>query len=152
MKHYKTNIKAFLLVANNTDFKKVKITSSKDVAEYARNFYHEDIGVYESVFMIFLNRANNTIGYAKISQGGISVSVIDVRIIAKYALDSLASSVILVHNHPSGSLIASKADKDITLKVGQTLNLCDIQLLDHVIIVPESKSYVSFADEGYHLK
>ena len=73
--------------------------------------------IYESVFILLLNRHNNTIGYAKISQGGVTGTVIDVKIIAKYIIDSLASGLILAHNHPSGNTRASSEDINITNKV-----------------------------------
>lgn len=93
-----------------------------------------------------MNRSNNTIGYAKISQGGVAGTVVDVKIIAKYAIDTLASSVILAHNHPSGNTQPSRADKDITQKIKDSLKLFDISVLDHIILTEDE--YFSFADEG----
>lgn len=69
------------------------------------------------MFIILVNRRMNTIGYAKISQGGISGSVVDIRIICKYAIESLCSGVILVHNHPSGILRPSKQDEEVALNL-----------------------------------
>lgn len=146
MKTYKTNIKKFKIIGQTTDFPKNKIENSNDCYEVIRKFYHEDIEVYESFFILLLNRANNTIGYAKISQGGIVGTVIDTKLIAKYCIDSLASSVILAHNHPSGNLGVSSADKEITIKIKNTLAIFDCKVLDHLIIT-ENK-YTSFADEG----
>ena len=156
MKTYKSKIKEFSLVKNKTDFNKVKITGSMTAAKYSRNFYQTDIGIYESFFMMMLNNQNNTIGYVKISQGGISGTLVDVRILAKYAIESLCSAVILVHNHPSGSLKPSNADRDITKKIKDTLNLFDVRVLDHIIIIEKEdnvqeedlKTYFSFADNG----
>ena len=143
---YKSNISRVNLVREKTDYKKVKITCSTDCEKYARQFYHEDIDIYESVFLILLNRANNTVGYAKISQGGVAGTVIDVKIICKYALDTLCSSVILVHNHPSGNTKASSQDLTITSKTKKALALIDVSLLDHIIITEEA--YTSMADDG----
>ncbi len=95
--------------------------------------------------MILLNNANNTIGYVKISQGGIAGTLADVRIIAKYAINSLATSVILVHNHPSGTLKPSQSDKYITKKIKRTLNIFDCKVLDHIILT--ETDYYSFADD-----
>ena len=95
---------------------------------------------------MLLNRANKTIGYAKISQGGVSGTVVDVKLIAKYAVESLASGVILAHNHPSGNLTPSHQDIALTRKVKEALTLLDSQLLDHVIL--SADGYKSFADEG----
>ena len=93
-----------------------------------------------------LNQANKTIGYAKISQGGIAGTVVDVRIIAKYAVESLAVSVILAHNHPSGNLKPSEADLIITKKIKEGLKILDIKVFDHIIL--SADNYYSFEDEG----
>lgn len=85
-------------------------------------------------------------GYAKISQGGLSNTIIDIRLIAKYAIDVLAASVILVHNHPSGSVLPSSCDNELTRRVAQGLKLLNIKLLDHIIISEDN--YYSFSDEG----
>ena len=81
-----------------------------------------------------------------ISQGGLSGTIIDVRIILKMALEKLACSIILCHNHPSGNLIPSQADKDITNKIKEAGKFMDIPVLDHLII--GNDAYFSFADEG----
>jgi DNA repair protein RadC len=93
-----------------------------------------------------LNRANETIGYAKISQGGITGTYVDKKIIAKYIIDSLASGVILAHNHPSGTLQPSEPDKRITKDIQQICSLLDTSILDHVILTAEG--HYSFADDG----
>lgn len=139
-------LKQYTLKAEKTDFEKVLITSSKSAAEYIRQFYLGDIEIYESFFILLLNRANKTIGYAKISQGGITGTVVDKKIIAKYVIDSLASGVIIAHNHPSGQLVPSDADKRITKDIKEVCYLIDTQLLDHVILT--SEGYLSFSDEG----
>jgi len=101
---------------------------------------------YEEFWILLLSRANKTINQLKISQGGTSGTVIDIKIILKHALDQRASGLILVHNHPSGNLSPSDADKNITQKLKAAAGFMDIQVLDHVIIA--EKSYFSFADEG----
>ena len=145
MKTYKSNLNGIRLVKEESEFKRAKITSSKDAAKYARNFFQEDIEIYESFFMILLNRANNTDAYVKISQGGIAGTVVDLKLIAKYAIDCLASGVIVCHNHPSGTLFPSEQDKLITEKIKKALNLLDIKLLDHIILTKDG--HFSFADE-----
>ena len=127
-------------------FNKVKITSSSDSADYIRRFYGSDIGLYESSFILLLDISNHTIGYAKISQGGVTGTVVDVRIIAKYAVESLCSRVILAHNHPSGNLTPSEADNQITKRAVEALRLFDIVVLDHIILT--ENSFYSFADAG----
>ena len=93
-----------------------------------------------------LNRANETIGYAKISQGGICGTIVDVKLVAKFVVDSLASGIIIAHNHPSGNLQPSQADIQITNKIQAIVKLLDSILLDHIILTKES--YYSFSDEG----
>jgi DNA repair protein RadC len=139
-------MKLFEIKKIQTEFPSVKINSSRDAADFIRQFYGDDIEVFESFFVLLLNRANKTIGYAKISQGGISSTVVDVKILCKYVIDSLASTVVLAHNHPSGELRPSEADKQITQRVKQALTIMDSQVIDHVILTKDS--YFSFADEG----
>jgi DNA repair protein RadC len=132
------------------NFPQVQIKSSADAYGIISQFYGDDIDVYESFFILLLNIANKTIGYAKISQGGVNFTVIDNKIIAKYAIDALATSVIVAHNHPSGNLTPSKNDLDLTTKLRNGLELLDIKLLDHLILTSgEDKKYASLADEGY---
>lgn len=146
METYKSKMKTISLKMNDSEFNKVKITSSKDAATVIRQYYHDDIEIYESFFILLLNRANNTIGYAKISQGGCVGTVIDVKIIAKYAVDTMANGVILAHNHPSGTLQPSDQDNRITNKIKDALKLFDVTVLDHVILAVDG--YFSYADEG----
>lgn len=146
MKEYKSTLDKISLVREKTEIPRVKIKSSTDAAEYCRNFFSDDIDLYESFFMVLLNQANNTIGFVKISQGGIAGTVVDVRILAKYAIESLCASVILCHNHPSGNTKPSNADISITNKAINALKLFDIKVLDHIILT--ESSYLSFGDEG----
>jgi DNA repair protein RadC len=129
-----------------TNFPKEKITSADVAADFIKQFYGDDIEIFESAFILLLNRQNQTIGYAKISQGGITGTVVDVRLVAKYAVESLASGVILAHNHPSGNLNPSEADKRITQQVKKGLEVLDISLMDHLILIPEG--FYSFANSG----
>jgi DNA repair protein RadC len=139
-------VSEYKLAKVKSDFERVKITSSIESAEYIRKFYSDDIGIFESSFILLLDRSNHTVGYAKISQGGIAGTVVDVRIIAKYAIDSLCSAVILAHNHPSGNLKPSQADERLTKQVFEGLKLLEVQLLDHVILT--ETDYYSFGDNG----
>jgi len=138
LKHNKMeNQKAFeyyIGKRESTGVERVKITGPEDVNKFARQFYHEDLGIYESFFIMLLDRKNTVTGWAKISQGGIAGTVVDLKIILKFAIDSLASGVVFVHNHPSGSLEPSRQDIAITKKAKEALALLDIQLLDHLII------------------
>jgi DNA repair protein RadC len=101
---------------------------------------------YEEFWILFLNRSNKVINRMKLSQGGISGTVTDVRMVMKKAIEYLASGIIVGHNHPSGNLNPSESDSRITQKIKEAGNLMDIQLLDHLII--SDKDYYSFADNG----
>lgn len=136
----------YSLKKTESEFEKVKIQSSNDSVKYLRQFYLDDIGIYESFFLMLLNRANQVIGYVKISQGGVTGTVVDPILVAKYAIDSLSKGVILCHNHPSGNLTPSDADRQITEKIKQGLKLFDISVLDHIILT--ENSYYSFCNEG----
>ncbi len=96
--------------------------------------------------VVFLNRANKINHFEIISEGGITGTVADPRIILKKALQENAVSLILCHNHPSGSLRPSKADEDLTTKIKEAARYLDIKVIDHVIVSEEG--YFSFADEG----
>ena len=102
----------------------------------------------ETVKMLLLNRANKVLGITTISEGGLSGTVTDVRLIYQYAIKGNASGIIIAHNHPSGNLNPSESDLKITRKIKEAGNLLDIQLLDHIILTPECDIYKSFADEG----
>lgn len=117
-------------------------------SETVYRLFHPLLGdlEHEEFWLLMLNRANRVIGRYKVSQGGLSGTVIDTRIILKKALDKLASSIIVCHNHPSGNNQPSDADVKITEKLKKAAHMFEIKLLDHVIIA--DKSYFSFADEG----
>lgn len=101
---------------------------------------------HEEFWVAFTNRSNRLIEKMKVSQGGISGTVLDVRIILKKALDVYASSIILCHNHPSGNLTASQDDIDITKRIKAAAAMFDITILDHIVI--GDSGYLSFADKG----
>jgi DNA repair protein RadC len=101
---------------------------------------------YEEFWVLFLNRANKVMGKHKLSQGGLSGTVTDVRIVMKMSLDCLASGIIVCHNHPSGNLNPSESDTRITQKIKESGAIMDIQLLDHIIV--SEKDYYSFTDNG----
>lgn len=122
----------------------IKISASRDVYD----LFQPILGdlPHEEFWILLLNRANRVIDKIKISQGGISGTIIDTRIILKNAVDRLASTIILCHNHPSGNLKPSDADIRITSKMKESSQIMDINLIDHIII--SENSYFSFADEG----
>jgi DNA repair protein RadC len=122
----------------------LQIKCSKDVADIFQPLLCDL--THEEFWVLFLNRSNRVINRMKISQGGISGTVTDIRIILKKAVEYLSSGIIVCHNHPSGNLIPSESDNRITNKIRDAGNLLDIQLLDHLII--SDKDYYSFADNG----
>ncbi len=101
---------------------------------------------HEEFWVVYLNNNNRVIAKEKISQGGLNKTIVDTRIIMKKALMHLASSIILVHNHPSGNLKPSQSDLDLTRKLKQGADVLDIKLVDHLIIT--QGEYYSFGDEG----
>lgn len=123
---------------------KPKIASSRDAYDLVKADLL-DIA-HEEFWIVLLNRANRVIKKSQISQGGVSGTVADPKIIFKVALEELASGIILAHNHPSGNLTASQADLDLTRKLKEGGKLLDIQVLDHLIVA--GQRYFSFADEG----
>ncbi|MDR0659994.1 MAG: DNA repair protein RadC [Prevotellaceae bacterium] len=121
-----------------------KITGATDVAELFISLLGDL--PHEEFWVLFLNRSNKIIEKRKVGQGGLSATVVDSRLIAKLAINNLASGVIVAHNHPSGNLQPSASDKQITEKLHEALALFDINLIDHIIV--STDSYYSFAEEG----
>jgi DNA repair protein RadC len=146
MKTYKKTISQYKIVKEPTEIKAAKIKSSRDAAEYMRQFWDGDIEIFESFFILTLNNSNNVTGYAKISQGGITGTVVDKRILAKYAVDNLATAVIIAHNHPSGTTNFSDSDIRISKEIKAALKMLDIQMHDSIVITADS--YSSMADKG----
>jgi len=120
------------------------VIASRDVAEYLRAQYK--FKQHEIFAVLYLNRANKIKHSEIISEGGITGTVADPRIILKKALENDAVSIILCHNHPSGSLKPSRADEELTKKINEAASYFDIKVLDHIIVSEEG--YYSFADEG----
>ncbi|UCA60392.1 DNA repair protein RadC [Chryseobacterium rhizoplanae] len=100
----------------------------------------------EEFWAIFLNNSNKVIHTSQLTQGGISQSIVDVRVLFKTALENFSTGVIIAHNHPSGSMKPSKEDLNITQKIKEAGKVLSIQLLDHIIITQHS--YFSFSDAG----
>lgn len=123
-----------------------EIKDSCDAAKFARQFYGDDIEIYESFFLILMNTHLKPIAWAKVAQGGINEVGVDVMILAKFVVDSLAKNVILVHNHPSGGLTPSAPDKKLTQRVIDALALLGSNVSDHIILT--ASNYYSFRDNG----
>ncbi|MBQ0147933.1 MAG: DNA repair protein RadC [Flavobacteriaceae bacterium] len=123
---------------------RVKINSSNDAA----HILQQQIGdlPIEEFWVMFLNQGNKIIRTEQISRGGITQTSVDIRVIFKRSIELMATALILSHNHPSGNIIASEADKSLTKKIIEGAKYLDIQILDHIIV--SQKDYFSFADEG----
>lgn len=120
-----------------------KIGSSEDVFKLMQPIIGDL--PHEEFWVLLLNNSNKVIYKLQLSKGGLTQTVVDIRMLFKTALEHLATALILVHNHPSGQLVASGADKDITQKIKLAGTSLDIKLLDHLIIT--QTGYFSFADE-----
>ncbi len=125
-----------------------KISSSQDAAELLFEHWDKDtIELQETFKVVLLNNSNKVKGIYQISQGGIIGTLVDVRILFAVILKSLSVGIILTHNHPSGKLMPSEADKRLTNKIKKASELFDIKLLDHLILAPDG-DYYSFSDNG----
>lgn len=125
---------------------RIKITSSSEANKAFRTFWPSFEHV-EFAYLLLLNRQNQIIGQNFLAKGGISGTVVDVRVVFQVALKANATSIMMAHNHPSGNLQVSEADRKITRQIKDAGAILDIPLLDHIILTEEG--YLSFADEGY---
>lgn len=124
-----------------------QIKSSKDTYEVFKEVFDADtIDWTETMIILALSTANKVLGFYKISSGGTTGTICDPKIIFQFALLSNANNIIIAHNHPSGNLNPSNADKLLTEKIKDAGRLLDIKLLDHLIVT--SEGYYSFSDEG----
>ena len=125
-----------------------KIKSSATAADVLySNWDKDEIEVSESFKLLLLNNNNRVKGIFEVSRAGITYTLVDLRLIFGVILKSLSTAVILCHNHPSGTLLPSNPDKDLTRKIKNAAGLFDIKVLDHLILTPGG-DYYSFADNG----
>ncbi|MEN9582299.1 MAG: hypothetical protein RL641_253 [Candidatus Parcubacteria bacterium] len=126
---------------------KVKITSAQEAMELFRKIWKEEtIELHESMYILFLNRANYIIGWYNLSKGGMSGTVCDPRLVFGIALKCAAISIIIAHNHPSGNDQPSASDIQLTKNLVESGKLLEILVLDHLIITTDK--FYSFAEEG----
>ena len=121
-----------------------KITSSQDAFDLLQPIMGEL--PHEEFWIVYLNNSNKVLFKEQLSKGGITGTLVDVRLVMKNALEHGAVGIILAHNHPSGTLKPSQADKQITQKLKAAAQVLDIKVLDHLIITQQR--YFSFADDG----
>jgi DNA repair protein RadC len=126
--------------------KKPRIKCSADAhAQFLELLDQTQLNIKEEAAVLFLNRSKRVIGGYKLSSGGITGTVVDIRLILGMALKCLASGFIIAHTHPSGELSPSKQDLDITIRLMDAGKLMDIQLVDHLVITKDS--YLSMAED-----
>lgn len=124
----------------------IKLSNSKQVYDFImHNWNLNTIGYFEEFKIILLNRAHIVLGIYTVSKGGVAGTIVDPKIVFSVALKAAASAIILVHNHPSGNLQPSEADKELTQRLKNAGELIGINVLDHLII--NCERYYSFADE-----
>ena len=123
------------------------ISTSQDGYKICLHYWDKDkIELLEEFKVLYLNQSNRVLQILPLSQGGITGTIADPRLVIATALKVAACSMVLAHNHPSGSLKPSRADEEITLKIKEAAKYFDIKVLDHLIVTNEG--YFSFADEG----
>lgn len=145
MKIFKSMLREVSAIYKTSDVvPNVKISQSKDVSDYIRQVYPVEINIREAMVVLYLNNGNRTLGWSIASIGGITGTLVDVRLILRDALLTQATNIALIHNHPSGALIPSQADISITNKVKKAAELMNIRLLDHIILTEDE--YYSMAD------
>lgn len=125
------------------------VTNSFQAYTYIYNGFDKNtISIQEEFVVLFLNRRNSPLGIFKLAKGGMSKINMDIRILLSVALKCLASSIVLAHNHPSGSLIPSKEDIGFTRDLKSKCKLVSIELLDHLIVTDDNGKYYSLSDNG----
>lgn len=122
------------------------IQSSRDASKVFAEAFKDSMQHHEEMYALFLNRANRVLGISCVGKGGLSEVTVDTRIILQTALKANSSSVMICHNHPSGSTVPSQQDIALTERLKEACKTVGLQLLDHLIITDEI--YTSFADEG----
>ncbi len=125
------------------------IVTDPDMAEkvFRKNWRKGTLGFQESFYVMFLDNAKQVMGLAEISKGGFNATVVDPRVVFAYAIKAVASSIILAHNHPSGNLKPSTADRHLTKRLKEAGELLGIKVDDHLILT--SQSYVSVMNSGF---
>ena len=127
---------------------KYKVTTSQSAFNYLIKFYPaETIHLKEHFMVMYVNRHNNVLGVYKLSEGGLSATIADVRLIIGIALKIAAHGIVLSHNHPSGELKPSVNDINMTKKIMEACSLMELMMIDHLIIGGKD-SYLSLVDEG----
>lgn len=145
---YKSKLPEITLKYKSGEILKSKITSSQDLYNVMYKMFNADTLEYnEEVIVVFLNGANNTIGWMKHSTGGTAQTIVDVKMILATSLQCGATAVAIAHNHPSGQQYPSREDEKVTQRVKIGCEAIGVRFLDHLIICGEDGRYYSFCDE-----
>ena len=141
-------ITEYKLTGRKKKYKQPKepITKPDVLSEFARSLYKQDINVYESVYLIALDRGNQVNGYMKLSQGTRSAALVDIGLMGKFIIGTLCAGVALVHNHPSGKLEFSKEDINMTQSIANLAEVLTVQLIDSIIVT--DTGFLSMAQEN----
>ena len=140
-------VKEYTLKSKPTQRETKEIKDSQSAVEELRAVYNPDtLGLYETAYVLYLNQSNRLKGFMKLSDGGMTHVIVDPRLVMMGALGSLATAVILCHNHPSGNPRPSEDDRQLTKKLIAACKLMDISFLDHIIIGADR--FYSFRDHG----
>jgi DNA repair protein RadC len=123
-----------------------KISTPDDIVNYVRPAYTDIIDYYERASALYVNNTNHIIALMKLSEGSLKSAIIDPARVFQMALKLNAQGIVIIHNHPSGSLKPSKSDKEITTRIKSGADLLGFKLLDHIILTHDS--YYSFTDNG----
>ena len=125
------------------------IKSPLDAYVVFKEFFSENtIQMQETFLVMFLNKCNRVLGVYPVSKGGLTSTVVDIRVVLSIAITTLATSIVLCHNHPSGGLTPSRQDIELTERIKQAAKYMDIVVQDHLIVNSEPGEYLSMADEG----
>ena len=147
---YKSKLPEITLKYKSGEIYKSKISSSEDLFKVMYEMFNADTLEYnEEMIVVFLNGANNTIGWMKHSTGGTSQTIVDVKMLLASTLQCGAASIAIAHNHPSGQRHPSREDDKVTQRIKTGCEAIGVRFLDHVIICGDNdNNYYSFADEG----
>ncbi|ALU28447.1 JAB domain-containing protein (plasmid) [Myroides albus] len=139
-----------VICKKNEEYQAIDIVCNSSDASYQilkRIFDKVSINIKEYFFALYVSNSNQIIGYSMLSMGGMAGTVVDIRILFREAILANATAIIIAHNHPSGKLTPSEADKKLTQKIKDASLFLDIKLLDHLII--SEYGYFSFLDEAF---
>ncbi len=147
MKTFKSKLREVTAVyKSHQSIENIKVSSSQDANDFIRKVYPVAINIREAMLVLYLNNSNRTVGYSIASIGGITGTLVDIRLVLRDALLTQSTSIILVHNHPSGTPNPSQSDLSLTDKVKKAAEVMDIKLLDHLILTEDG--YYSFVEHA----